>query len=112
MASAVSNLLIYQGADFTIDFTVENDNGTAFNLTGYTVACKIKKHYTSSTSTSVTAAVLSPATSGQIQLSLTNGQTTTMKSGRYVYDVVFTAASGTKSRVLEGSVSVLEGVTL
>ena len=82
MASAVSNLLIYQGADFTIDFTVENDNGTAFNLTGYTVACKIKKHYTSSTSTSVTAAVLSPATSGQIQLSLTNGQTTTMKSGR------------------------------
>ena len=88
MASAVSNLLIYQGADFTIDFTVENDNGTAFNLTGYTVACKIKKHYTSSTSTSVTAAVLSPATSGQIQLSLTNGQTTTMKSGRYVYDVV------------------------
>jgi hypothetical protein len=112
MASAVSNLLIYQGADFTIDFTVENDNGTAFNLTGYTVACKIKKHYTSSTSTSVTAAVLSPATSGQIQLSLTNGQTTTMKSGRFVYDVVITAASGTKSRVLEGSVSVLEGVTL
>ena len=67
MASAVSNLLIYQGADFTIDFTVENDNGTAFNLTGYTVACKIKKHYTSSSSQTVTAAVLSPPTSGQIQ---------------------------------------------
>ena len=28
MASAVSNLLIYQGSDFIIDFTVENDNGT------------------------------------------------------------------------------------
>ena len=38
MASAVSNLLIYQGSDFIIDFTVENDNGTDFNLTGYTVA--------------------------------------------------------------------------
>ena len=37
MASAVSNLLIYQGSDFIIDFTVENDNGTDFNLTGYTV---------------------------------------------------------------------------
>ena len=53
MASAVSNLLIYQGSDFNIDFTVENDNGTPFNLTGYTVACVIKKHYTSSTSTTV-----------------------------------------------------------
>ena len=54
MASAVSNLLIYQGSDFIIDFTIENDNGTVFNLTGYTVACKIKKHYTSSTSVSYT----------------------------------------------------------
>lgn len=112
MASAVSNLLIYQGADFNIDFTVENDNGTPFNLTGYTVACQIKKHYTSSSSTAVTAAVLSPATAGSIQLSLGNAVTATMKAGRYVYDVVITSTSGIKSRVLEGTVSVLEGVTI
>ena len=36
MASAVSNLLVYQGSDFNIDFTVENDNGTEFDMTGYT----------------------------------------------------------------------------
>ena len=112
MASAVSNLLIYQGSDFIIDFTVENDNGTDFNMTGYSAACLIKKHYTSSTSQTVTAAILSPPTSGRIQLSLTNSQTTAMKSGRYVYDVVITSDTGIKSRVLEGSVSVLEGVTL
>ena len=107
MASAISNLLIYQGSDFITDFTIENDN-----LTGYTVACKIKKHYTSSTSTTVTGAILSPATSGQIQLSLGNAVTTAMKAGRYVYDVVITSTTGQKTRVLEGSVSVLEGVTL
>ena len=112
MASAVANLLIYQGSAFIIDFTVENDNGTDFNLTGYSAACLIKKHYTSSTSQTVTAAILSPPTSGRIQLSLTNSQTTAMKSGRYVYDVVITSDTGIKSRVLEGSVSVLEGVTL
>ena len=112
MASAVSNLLICQGSDFIIDFTVENDNGTDFNLTAYSAACLIKKHYTSSTSQTVTAAILSPPTSGRIQLSLTNSQTTAMKSGRYVYDVVITSDTGIKSRVLEGSVSVLEGVTL
>ena len=93
MASAVSNLLIYQGSDFIIDFTVENDNGTEFNLTGYTVACLIKKHYTSSTSQTVTGAVLTPTTSGRIQLSLTNSQTAAMKSGRYVYCLLYTSPS-------------------
>ena len=112
MASAVSNLLIYQGADFVIDFSVENDNGTEFNLTGYSAACKIKKHYTSSTSVTCTTAIFTPATAGRIQLSLSAAQTTAMKSGRYVYDVVITASSGLKTRVLEGTVSVLEGVTL
>ena len=112
MASAVSNLLIYQGADFITDFSIENDNGTMFDLTGYTVACLIKKHYTSSTSTTVTAAVLNPATAGQIQLSLGNTVTAALKSGRYAYDVVITSTTGQKTRVLEGTVSVLEGVTL
>ena len=60
----------------------------------------------------MTAAVLSPATSGQIQLNLGNTVTTAMKAGRYVYDVVITSTTGQKTRVLEGSVSVLEGVTL
>ena len=72
----------------------------------------IKKHYTSSTSTTVTGAILTPATAGQIQLSLGNAVTAAMKSGRYVYDVVITSTTGQKTRVLEGSVSVLEGVTL
>ena len=112
MASAVSNLLIYQGADFITDFTIENDNGTMFDLTGYSVACQIKKHYTSGTSTTVTAAILNPSTAGQIQLSLGNTVTAALKSGRYVYDVVITSTTGQKTRVLEGTVSVLEGVTL
>jgi len=112
MASAVSNLLIYQGADFITDFTIENDNGTFFDLTGYTAACKIKKNYTSSTSTTVSVQILNPATAGQIQLSLGHATTTAMKPGRYVYDVVITSVTGQKTRVLEGTVSVLEGVTL
>ena len=60
----------------------------------------------------VTAAVMTPVTAGRVQLSLNAVQTTAMKSGRYVYDVVITSSSGLKTRVLEGTVSVLEGVTL
>ena len=93
MASAVSNLLIYQGSDFNIDFSVENDNGTEFDLTGYTVNSLIKKHYTSSSSVTVTAAVMTPVTAGRVQLSLNAVQTTAMKAGRYVYCLLYTSPS-------------------
>ena len=55
---------------------------------------------------------MTPVTAGRVQLSLNAVQTTAMKAGRYVYDVVITSPSGLKTRVLEGTVSVLEGVTL
>ena len=102
MASAVSNLLVYQGSDFNIDFTVENDNGTEFDMTGYTVASMIKKHYTSSSSVTVTAAVMTPVTAGRVQLSLNAVQTTAMKAGRYVYDVVITCLLYTSDAADEG----------
>jgi hypothetical protein len=34
-----------------------------------------------------------------------------MKAGRYVYDVEILAASGSRTRVLEGQVEVTPGVT-
>ena len=42
MLSAVTNLIVYQGADFETNFYVTNDNGSNFNLTGYVGASKIK----------------------------------------------------------------------
>jgi hypothetical protein len=51
MLAAVTNLIAYQGADFTNTFYVTNDNGSSFDLTGFSAAGKIKKHYTSNTST-------------------------------------------------------------
>ena len=112
MASAVSNLLIYQGSDFIIDFTVENDNGTEFNLTGYTAASLIKKHYTSNTSTDFGVLIVPPVTSGAITISLGNTTTAAMTPGKYVYDVVVTSAQNVKSRILEGVITIVEGVTV
>jgi hypothetical protein len=37
--------------------------------------------------------------------------TSTLKPGRYVYDVVIVDGSGTKTRAVEGSVIVRGGVT-
>ena len=52
------------------------------------------------------------AANGTISLALTDTQTSALKAGRHVYDIVITNTSSTlKTRVIEGSVLVREGVT-
>jgi hypothetical protein len=71
----------------------------------------MRKWAGSTTSTSFTASIESPPTIGQILLRLTSAQTTNLKAGRYIYDVVITDEFGVKNRVIEGMVIVTEGVT-
>lgn len=112
MLSAVTNLVVYQGADFQTTFFVTNDNGSSFDLSGYTGDSLIKKHYSSTLSTSMNVNINAPESTGSVTLSLTNAVTSAMIPGRYVYDVVLTSEAGIKSRVLEGVLTVVEGVTI
>ena len=112
MLAAVTNLVVYQGSDFQNTFFVTNDNGSQFNLTGFSGECLIKKHYSRSSSTTMQVNINPPENSGSVTIALTNSVTAAMTPGRYVYDVVLTDSSGIKSRVLEGILTVVEGVTL
>ena len=79
-------------------------------MNGFTVASQFRKHAGSSTKTDFTTTI-TDASNGQISISLSSTQTAAIsKPGRYVYDIVID--SGTvKTRVIEGSVLVREGVT-
>ena len=110
-ATYVSNITVNSGEDFEQTFTLEStDSSSALNLTGYSVSSQMRKHAGSSTKTDFTAEALTPLTDGKIQISLTNTQTSELKAGRYVYDVVIEKDS-TKTRVVEGMVLVRQGVT-
>ena len=108
--SSISNIFIDQGATFPTTVTVSDSNGAAVNLSGYSVAAQIRKSHLSSTSTAFTASI-SNASAGEITISLTDSQTTSLEAGRYVYDVLITASGGTKTRVVEGQVTVNPSVT-
>ena len=108
--ASISNIFIDQGATFTTTVTVTDANGDAVNLSGYSVAAQIRKSHLSSTSTAFTASI-SNASAGEITISLTDSQTTSLEAGRYVYDVLITASGGTKTRVVEGQVTVNPSVT-
>ena len=89
----VSNLIINTGATFSQSFDLLNNDGSGPSKTDFTVSFE------------------DPRTDGKIKISLTSTQTAAIsKPGRYVYDILID--SGTvKTRVIEGSVLVREGVT-
>lgn len=108
----VANIIINAGADFSQSFNLTNTSNTAIDLTGYTVSAQLRKHSGSNTKTDFTVDIPSPATDGTVSLILSSTQTSNLKPGRYVYDVVIQETDpGTKTRVVEGSALVREGVT-
>jgi len=109
--ATISNLFIDQDSDFTTTVTVNDSNGTALDLTNYTALGMIRKTYESSTATTFTSQFTTPRTTGQITISLTDTQTADLESGRYVYDLVITDASGSKTRVVEGIATVSPSVS-
>ena len=70
----------------------------------------IKKHETA-TSKTVFSVGITSAIGGEISLSLTDTQTTAMKSGRYFYDIVVIESTGSKVRAALGQVFVSPGIT-
>ena len=110
-AAYVSNLVINAGTDFDQVFTLENTStNDVLNLTSYTVSSQMRKHASSSNYVSFASTVIN-GTLGQIRIGLTTAITSTLKPGRYVYDVVISDSFGKKSRAIEGMVLVREGVT-
>ena len=109
--ATISNLFVDQGADFTTTVTVNDSDGTALDLTNYTALAMIRKTYDSATATTFTSTFDSDRTTGKITISLTDTQTTALESGRYVYDLVITDASSTKTRVVEGIATVNPSVS-
>ena len=109
--ATLSNLFIDQDADFSTTVTVNDGNDNSLDLTGYTAIAQIRKSYSSSTSTSFTVTFVSPRTTGEITLYLTDVQTAALASGRYVYDLVIIASGGDKTRVVEGIATIKSSVS-
>lgn len=108
--AAYSELFVEQYADFSTTVNVEDSNGDAINLSGYTAASQIRKSYYSSTADNFTATVTGTA-NGEVTIAMTSANSANMSPGRYLYDLVITSPTGVKTRVVEGIVTVLPGVT-
>ena len=113
MASAyVSNINIDQGADFSASFTLD-DAGTAvpINLSQFRGVGQLRKWSGAKFGLGFDVKILNPK-SGEIIISLTATQTSNLKEGRYVYDVILiNKTDGKIYRAVEGMALVNPGVT-
>ena len=105
-----ANLTVDQGTTFTTTLNLTDSSDTPIDLNNYTAAGQIRKHFTSSNSTSFGISL--GGNTGIITLSLSANTTANLVSGRYVYDVEITdTSSNAVTRVVEGIVTVTPNVT-
>lgn len=118
--SNYEDITIKQGTDVAVEIELINDDGSAKNLTNYSVSAYMKRKYSDSADDPNTvqfnSIIATPPENGIITLSLTNTQTDALTTrGRYVYDVEISFldsdANTIISRVLEGQVEVSPSVT-
>lgn len=104
-----AHLQIDQGANYSTSIDVTDDNGDPTDLTGYTGAAQMRKHYTSTNAHSFVVSIGNA--SGVVTLSMNAAVTGNISPGRYVYDCELTDSAGTVSRLIEGIVTITPQVT-
>lgn len=106
----VHNINVNSGTDYEQEYDMYEVGGKICDLTNYTARAQLRKHRGSATAVSFTIGFVD-RTAGKVKLSIPSWQTSRLKPGRYVYDILFTKPAGTQEIVLEGNVNVRAGIS-
>jgi hypothetical protein len=108
------NVVIDQGADWFLNVTYDNPDGTPVNLTGYTAALQLRSLPTdpvSVLSLSTGSGITITGATGLVAIRATATQTRAIDEGIYYYDLEITSASGVVTRLIQGQADVSPEVT-
>lgn len=109
-AVSIVNLVIHKGTDFEETFYFTAEDGDGLNLLNTTATAKIKKHPASQDSYNFTTALT--VSDSSVKVSMADTITSTLPSGRCMYDIVLTGPDGFKTKIVEGNVLVQETISL
>jgi len=101
---------IDQGSDFKTEITLQNDDGTPMIITGFEIYSQFRKSFGSTTAYQFNAAITN-GNQGKFTLSLAGSVSSNIRPGRYLYDVEIVNGTPTKSRVLEGIITINPEIT-
>lgn len=106
----ISNIYIDAGSSYSAIVNVRNGDGTPINLANYTVAAQIRKSYGSLNAYNFTCSIFDAAT-GKVRIVLPAETSSSIKPGRYLYDIEVTSPLSEKLRVVEGIVIIAPEIT-
>lgn len=110
MADQIANLFLDQGASFSSDIDVTDNEENPLDLTDWTAKGSLSKGY-SPTQLRIPFTITQYNTDGIITISLTPEQTILLEEGRYVYNVdIVNNFDNSVIRVLEGIITVTPAV--
>lgn len=112
-ASVKTNLIINQKSNFKATILVRDSaTSTAVDLSGFSVVAKMKQTFESpDSSATVFFCAIPDPTTGKIVMELTSTQTSNLRVGSYVYDVVIQDTDNFKTRIIQGTAKVDGGVS-
>lgn len=104
------NFTVQRRADFPLRLTFKDSNGSAINLTGFTVAAQVYDTPRTTKYADFTVAYTNRS-GGIVDISLSDTETTNFTPDVLKYDVLLTDSSGNKEYYLEGTLFISEGYT-
>ena len=108
--ATVANFAIDQGTTFSSQVNV----GEGFDISNAYAVGKLRKSYSASAYTEFTTSITAfndITRSDAVTISLSAEQTGALKAGRYVYDLEIYQQGDIVTRILQGQIEVLPGVT-
>jgi hypothetical protein len=111
MSAARYDLVIDQGSDFSVEFTIK-EAGVVKDLSGHSARAQLRPTKSSSIlSGSFSCTIPTPA-NGKIVMSLGNSVSSAVTAGIFYYDLeLYTSGDAVVSRLLYGEVTVTQEVT-
>lgn len=112
---ATLNLMLPQGATWSLSLTWRDSDDDPVNLAGYSAAMQVRRSYRSTSpavlSLSSGSGITLGGAAGTIEVSVAAGTTEDISTGKYVYDLELTSGGGQVTRLIEGTITVTPEVT-
>tara|TARA_R100000458_G_C8160185_1_gene164567 strand:+ start:228 stop:563 length:336 start_codon:yes stop_codon:yes gene_type:complete len=110
MAAGIYDIVIDQGADFSIQLELAN-NGSAVNLTNFTARAQLRPTPRSSELAGSFTINFTDRANGTLKMEMTNSTTAGLTPGKYYYDLETVSGGGVVTRLLQGIARVTPNVT-
>lgn len=111
MASYVE-LYMDQGTTFRNVINLTDDLTNSYiNVSGYQVRSQMRRSYYSANATANLVCTITDSANGEITMSLDAANTSSIKAGRYLFDLETVDLSNVTVRVLEGIITVTPEIT-